>query len=92
MIQSRRLWVLALLVLAVALIVTAVVLWQRGREYEGVSVAPETSPLPGPTAAEVSSSPPSLSSLATALFWVVLGGLLALGVAFLILRQHKSTR
>ena len=92
MTQSRRLWALALLALVVALIITAVVLWQRDGEHEGASVSPGTSPLPVPTAAAEVSSSPSPSSLVAALFWVVLGGLLALGVAFFTFRRHKSTQ
>lgn len=91
MTQPRRLWVLVLLALVVALVVTLIVMWQRGVGHEGVPVAPGTSPLAVPSAAEAPPSP-SLSGLAAALFWVVLGGLLALGVAFLVLRQHKSTQ
>ena len=78
--------------LVVALVVVAVVLWQRSRDYEGTSITPGTSPLPVPTAAAQVSSPSSWLSLMVALFWVVLGGLLALGIAFLILRRHKSAQ
>jgi hypothetical protein len=92
MTQSRRLRALVLLALVAALIVAAIVLWRRGREYEGASVTPGTSPLPAPTAGTEVSSLSSRFSLAAALFWVVLGGLLALGIAFLILRRHKSTQ
>lgn len=88
MTRSRRLFVFALLALIVALLVVAIVLWQRGREYEGASVAPETSPLSAPTAAAEGSSS-SRFGLAAALFWVVLGAVLALGIAFLILRRYK---
>jgi hypothetical protein len=88
MTRSRRLFVFALLALIVALLVVAIVLWQRGREYKSASVAPETSPLPAPTAvAEGFFS--SRFGLAAALFWVVLGAVLALGIAFLILRRYK---
>jgi hypothetical protein len=92
MTQPRRLRLLALLPLVVALLVVAIVVWQRDREYGGTSTTPETSPLSTPVAATAVSSSPSQFSLAAALFWVVLGGLLALGVVFLILRRYKSTQ
>jgi hypothetical protein len=90
MTQSRHLRAIALLPLVVALLVMAIVAWQRDREQEVVSVVPQASPLPVPTAETFSPLPPL--GLAAALFWVVLGGLLALGITFLILRRHKSTQ
>jgi hypothetical protein len=92
MILSRRLRVFVLPALIVALVVAAVVLWQCSRGHEGMPVTPETSPLPAPTTIAEASSSSSRFSWTAALFWVVLGGLLALGIAFLILRHHKNTQ
>jgi uncharacterized membrane protein len=92
MTQPRHLRLLVLLPLVVALLVVAVVVWQRDKEYGDTSTTPEISPLSTPAAATAVSSSPSQFSVAAALFWVVLGSLLALGVVSILLRWYKSTQ
>ncbi|MCP4538469.1 MAG: hypothetical protein GY832_15140 [Chloroflexi bacterium] len=84
------------LTLAVVLIV-AVALWLRGTSFDGAQ-----SPLPTPKAAAVSplttpspenaapSLPSAWSSGGAILLWVALGILLALGLAFVILRWYRG--
>ena len=94
-----RLWfVLALVVVLIA----AAVLWLRGMLPGGTALTspipppPRTSegasPLPTPTPASSTSAAAPLSSCTgavAALLWVALGVVLALGIAFAILRWYR---
>jgi len=89
MAQSRRLLVLIVLVLVVVIVVAAIVLWPRDSQREAT---PAVSPLSTPAFAAEAPPTSSRPSLAVALLWVVLGGLLALGIAFLVLRRDRSAQ
>jgi hypothetical protein len=84
------------LALVVVLIAAVVVLWLRGRQQEAaLAISPlpvtlQTSPLPTPTSIATEESAPSFRSGSAALLWVVLGGMLALGIAFLIFRRPRQ--
>ncbi|MBN1978907.1 MAG: hypothetical protein JW918_16025 [Anaerolineae bacterium] len=75
-----------LLVLVAAFVIVAAVLVLRGNRREA---APATSPLPTPADAAETLGTSSRSTSAAALLWVVLGSLLALGVAALVLRRPR---
>ena len=75
-----------LLVLVAVLVVVTAVLVMRDNRREAV---PATSPLSTPVDAVETLGTPPRSSSAVALLWVVLGSLLALGVAALILRRSR---
>jgi hypothetical protein len=75
-----------LLVLVAVFVIVATVLVLRDSRREA---APATSPLPTPVDAVESLGTPFLSTSAVVLLWVVLGSLLALGVAALILRRSR---
>ncbi len=83
------------LALAVVLIVVAT-LWLRGTWFGDQSplptpVAAGVSPLATPSPGDTTSAPPSAWSNGGAiLLWVALGILLALGIAFVILRWYRS--
>jgi len=89
-----RLW-LALALTAV--LIAAAALWLRGTLPYGSShsllptpSAPGMSPLPTPTLSSTAATPPpAWTGGGAALVWVALGIVLALGVALLILRQHR---
>ncbi|MDY7077923.1 MAG: hypothetical protein SXV54_13490 [Chloroflexota bacterium] len=94
MTQSHRLRLWLALALALAFIV-AVALWLCGtlpgsdRSPLPTPMISEESPLPTPTPLIVASSPPSSwTNGGAALLWVALGILLALSIAFLILRWY----
>jgi len=103
MVQPRRsshtLWLVLALVAA---LVAATVLWLRGMQAGGgpsplsTPSALDSSPLstPLPPAPDVSaettpSPPPSWTGGGAVLLWVVLGIVLALGIAFVILRWYR---
>ncbi len=85
-----------LLVLALIVVLggAAVAVWQLGKQPD-VAQTPadspiQVSPLLTPTIVSAETSPPALwSGRGAALLWVVLGGLLALAMAFFILRRYR---
>jgi hypothetical protein len=81
----RRPRVLLLVLVAVIVIVAAVLVLRDNR----LATAPATSPLPTPADAVETLETSSRSTPAVVLLWVALGSLLALGVAFLILRRSR---
>ena len=94
MIQWTRLWPWLGFVLVAALVIAAA-LWMQGT-LPGSSVSPvslpenaATSPLatPSPGSAD-NPSPPALTRLGAILMWMVVGAVLALGIAFLYLRAQ----
>ena len=92
-VQSRFRLVLVL-VLIVLLIIVGVVLWQPGGPLAGTPGSPDSplavSPLASPSAPSDSELPSDVwSSRGAVLLWVVLGGFLALGLAFLIIRRYR---
>nr|HID12568.1 hypothetical protein [Anaerolineae bacterium] len=100
MTQSRRLRLWFALALAAVLIAAA--LWLRGTLPGGTSstspILPpphtpqEVSPLPTPpppTPVSAAPLPSSWTGAGAALLWVALGVVLALGVAFVILRWYR---
>jgi hypothetical protein len=98
MAQSRRLFVFIVLALVAVLAVVAVVLWPRSSQREAapaaapIPITSATSPLSTPAFAAEAPPTSSRPRLAVALLWIVLGGLLALGIAFLILRRDRSAQ
>jgi hypothetical protein len=79
----------------VLLILVAIVLWRPGGPLSGTERPSDSpvpvSPLPSPAATSVSEPlSGAWSNRATTLLWVVLGGFLALSVAFLILRRFRQ--
>jgi hypothetical protein len=94
MTQSHRLrLVLALAVVGV--VVAAVGLWLSGALSGGSSNSPlyipmaQVSPFPTPAASDSTATPPAWTGGGVALVWVALGIVLALGVAFVILRWYR---
>jgi hypothetical protein len=88
-----RLW-LALALAAV--LVAAIALWLRGVLPEGGnhSALPTpaiagASPLPTPPPSSVAVPPPAWATGGAVLLWVALGIMLALGIAFVVLRRHR---
>ena len=86
---------LLVLVLIMVLGGAAVAVWQLGRQ-PGATPTPAESPLQAsplltPTVVSTEASPPALwSSRGVAFLWVVLGALLALVMAFFILRRYRQ--
>ena len=80
----KRLWLLLVLVAVIVIVAVVLVLSDNRRE-----AAPATSPLPTPGGAVEPLGTSSRSTLAGVLLWVVLGSLLALGIAALILRRSR---
>lgn len=97
MVQPHRLRLILVLAIVVVL-AAAAVLWLRGVPGDTTSSSPlppragdQGSPLPTPVPSE--SAPASLARAGAILLWVVLGGVLALGIALVILRrQHRGQR
>lgn len=97
MIKRRRsLGVWLLLVLMAVILIAAAALWLRGTQRDGdhsplaTPVAADASPLSTPTLENGMSPPPtSWSNGGVALLWVALGILLALIIAFVILRWYR---
>ena len=88
-----RLWFAVALV---AVLITAAALWLRGTWPGGSSQSalytpaiPGASPLPTPTPVPAALSPSPWVTGGAVLVWVALGIVLALGIAFLILRRHR---
>jgi predicted metal-binding membrane protein len=92
--RSRRLRVLLVLALVAVVVAAAALLLLRGRQREPtpsaspVSAPSEASPLSTPAVAGTA-TPYRQASLASALLWVALGGILAVGMTFLILRRSR---
>jgi hypothetical protein len=85
------------LVVVVLLVLVTIVLWQPAEPSAGMPDSSNSpmavSPLPSPAATPMSESPSDVwSDRATALLWVVLGGFLALGLAFLIVRRYRQDK
>jgi hypothetical protein len=95
MTQWHRLRLWLALALAVVL-VAAIALWLRGVLPLGGShsalptpALSGVSPLPTPTPRSAAAPPRSWTTGGAALLWVALGIVLALGIAFLVLRRHR---
>jgi hypothetical protein len=91
----RRLWLVLILAIAVA---AAAIWWLRGVQLSShqsplvTPVASDESPLPTPEPGNATSIPPSPRAVGGAiLLWVAVGILLALAVAFIILRTYRDT-
>ena len=90
-----RLWLVLILTIAVA---AAAIWWLRGAQLSShqsplaTPAASDESPLPTPEAGNATSVPPSpRATLGIVLLWIAVGFLLALGVAFIILRTYSDT-
>lgn len=97
MIEKLRgpLGLVPVLVLAVLLVLAAIVLWRPGGPLSDTERPSDStilvSPLPSPAATSVSEPlSGAWSNRAMAVLWVVLGGFLALSLAFLILRRFRQ--
>ena len=97
--RRRYLRVWLLLVLMAVILIAAAALWLRGAQPSGdhsplaTHTAADASPLATPTLENGTSPPPtSWSNCGVVLLWVALGILLALIIAFVILRwYHRPT-
>jgi hypothetical protein len=92
--RHPRLW---LLLASAVVLIAAAGLWLRGaRPGDGQSPLPTPaaaggSPLSTPSPENAASSPPSSwTNGGAALLWVAIGILLALGIAFIILRWYRG--
>ena len=89
-----RLWLVLILTVAVA---GAAILWLRGAQLSShrspiaTPAASDESPLPTPEPGNATLVPPSPRAIGGAvLLWIAVGILLALGIAFIILRAYRG--
>jgi hypothetical protein len=90
-----RLWLVLVLTVVV---VAAAILWLRGAQLSSrrsplaTPAASDESPLPTPEPGSGTwTSPPPRAVLGAVLLWIAVGILLALGIAFIILRTYRGT-